>query len=241
MDAGGREDERTSAVDQVVAAIRDLIRDRGLNVGDALPGEIEIAAMAGASRNTVREAIRILKAYGLVESRPKIGAVITDRRQTAVNALLSFAIDLSAESFRDIQGFRRLIEMNLGEVLVGRIAPAEIAELRRLNAAMAAAADPFEAARLDFLFHRSLVDAAGNRTLAEIYAMLEPVIRRLMETGKSLRRAREGAAAEHDDIVGALERGDRLGFAYHMSRHLDAGLEYIPAARTDGPPERGGR
>ncbi|MBA1914608.1 FadR family transcriptional regulator, partial [Escherichia coli] len=81
-------------------------------LGDALPSEAELASMFGASRNTVREAIRILKAYGIVESRQKVGAVITDRRQQALMDLFSFAIDISAESFLDIQGFRRLIEVN---------------------------------------------------------------------------------------------------------------------------------
>ena len=63
-----------------------------------------------AARNTVREAIRILKAYGVVEVRPKIGAVIVNRHTDAVLDLFSFHMRLSPDTFRDIQGFRRLIK-----------------------------------------------------------------------------------------------------------------------------------
>lgn len=222
---------RGSAVDHVVDAVRTLIRERGLTVGDVLPSELDLGAMFGASRNTVREAIRILRAYGIVESRKKVGAVITDRRQAAVMDVFSFAIDLSADTFRDVQGFRRLIEVNLADRVIGRIEASRLEEMERTNAAMAEATDPLEAARLDYVFHKLLIDAAGNRTLSEMYQMLKPVIRRVMETGKSQRRALDTASAEHADIVTALRAGDRLAYAYHMSRHLDAGLAFIPAAR----------
>jgi DNA-binding FadR family transcriptional regulator len=227
----GPPQERGSAVDAVVDEIRSMIRDRGLTVGDALPSEIELAVMFGASRNTVREAIRTLKAYGVVESRQKVGAVLTDRRQAAVMDLFSFAIDVSAETFRDIQGFRRLIEMNLGDALIGGAAQGFVADAAEINDRLALETDPIEASRLDFRFHQTLVEAVGNRTLCEIYGILEPVIRKVMELGKTQRVAIHHAADEHRGILDALREGDRLAFAYRMHRHLDAGLQYIPAAK----------
>ena len=231
MQAVAERDEGThrgSAVDQVVDRIRDLIRDRGLTVGDVLPAEMELAAMSGASRNTVREAIRILKAYGIVESRQKVGAVITDRRQAAVMDVFSFAIDLSADTFRDVQGFRRLIEASLGDLLIGRIPESALREMEALNEQMAGADDALEAARLDYLFHKVLIDAAGNRTLSETYLMLKPVIRKVMEAGKSQRQGIDTASSSHKQIIAALRDEDRLAYAYQMSRHLDYGLAFVP-------------
>jgi GntR family transcriptional regulator, transcriptional repressor for pyruvate dehydrogenase complex len=112
------ESRRRSAVDHVSEEIRSLIRSRRLTVGDVLPSETDVAPMYGASRNTMREAMRVLRAYGIVESRPKIGAVITDWRGAAIMDAFSFALDVSAESFRVIQGFRRLIEVNLADRLI---------------------------------------------------------------------------------------------------------------------------
>ena len=58
-------DSKPSAVDEVVEHLRVLIRERGLGVGDVLPSEVELADMFTASRGTVREAFRTLKAYGV--------------------------------------------------------------------------------------------------------------------------------------------------------------------------------
>jgi DNA-binding FadR family transcriptional regulator len=221
--------ERASAVDQVVGQIRDLIRERGLKVGDVLPSEADMAEMFGASRNTAREAIRVLKTYGILESRQKVGAVITDRRSAAMMDAFSFSIGISADDFHDIQGFRRLIEVNLAESLMTKVDDAALARLEEINGKMKLSSDPVEASWLDFKFHSSLVGVAGNRTLAEVYRILEPIIRKLMENGKSVRRGLDGAYQEHRSIIDALRKHDRIAYAYHMHRHLDAGLEFIPA------------
>lgn len=224
MEDGGR----TSAVDGMVENIRALIRERGLTVGDVLPSEGELAVMFDASRNTVREAFRTLKAYGVAESRQKVGAVLTGQHQSAMRDLFSFAMEISVDAFRDIQGYRRLTEMNLFDLLAGRIDSKILEEMDVLNARIRDAASPEEASELDFQFHKLMVDAAGNRTLSETYAMLKPVISRLMLAGKSQRKVLEDVSAEHADIVAALRAQDRIAFAYHMSRHLDAGLQFMP-------------
>lgn len=222
---------RGSAVDQVVGAIKGLMRERDLRVGDALPSEIELAAMFGSSRNTVREAIRMLKAYGIVESRQKVGAVITDRRQDALMELFSFAIDMSAESFLDIQGFRRLIEVNLSEQLFAAIDDAALARLEAINEAMKATPELAGAAEYDFKFHATLVGLAGNRTLSQVYGILQPLLQRLMEAGKGSRAAVDSAYYEHCDIISAMKARDRVAYAYHMNRHLHAGLQFIDSPK----------
>lgn len=218
---------RTSAVDGIVMQIRLLIRERGLGVGDVLPSEAELAVMFDASRNTVREAFRTLKAYGVATSRRNVGAVLTDGRQNAMRDLFSFAMEISVDAFRDIQGYRRLTEMNLFDLLAESLSEEILAEMDLINQGILTAGDAESASELDFQFHRILVDAAGNRTLSETYAMLKPVIQRLMLAGKSQRPALEGVVAEHEEIMHALRNRDRIAFAYHMDRHLSAGLEFI--------------
>ena len=227
---------RSSAVDLAIGQIRSLIRERSLMVGDGLPSEVDLAEMCGASRNTIREAVRTLKAYGLVESRQKVGTVLIDNRRAAMTDLLSTAMDVSADTFRDIQGFRRLTEMNLGETVVGRLGAVSLERMALANRAMEATDNPIEAAKLDFRFHMLLVESAGNRTLAEIYGMLEPVICRLMEVGKSQRSALHAAAAEHDNILLALRAGDRIGFTYPHGPPPRCGPAIHPGLRARAAP-----
>ncbi|PZM15142.1 FadR/GntR family transcriptional regulator [Rhizobium tubonense] len=228
---------KASAVDDVVRQIRTLIRERGMGIGDVLPSEAELAVMFDSSRNTVREAFRTLKAYGVAESRQKVGAVLTGQHENAMRDLFSFAMEISVDAFRDIQGYRRLTEMNLYDLLADRATEEMFADMELVNDAILAAESPERASELDFQFHKMLVDAAGNRTLSETYGMLKPVIQRLMMAGKSQRLTLQTVAIEHNDIVQALRARDRIAFAYHMDRHLDAGLKFIPNASKSAPPE----
>ncbi len=221
-----------TAVDTLVHSIRTLMRERNLGVGDHLPTERELGEQFSASRNTVREALRTLKAYGLIDVRPKVGAIIIDRALEAAFDLFSFSIDISRETFADVQGFRRLIETGIGEQVMTTATEADLARLDALNAAMRDAATATDAAEADYAFHSALVGLAGNRTLADIYRFLKPVILRLMLLGKTRRPAITDTFADHEAITTALRRQDRVAYAYLMSRHLEFGARFL-----DGSPE----
>jgi GntR family transcriptional regulator, transcriptional repressor for pyruvate dehydrogenase complex len=224
-----KELDQGSAVDQAVESIRELIRARSLKVGDLLPTEMQLASMFGAGRNTIREAVRILKAYGIVESKQKLGTVITDRRWHAVADLYSFGLDISVNTFEDVQGFRRLIEINLADTLFARIDAQTIEQLRAINGELRSA-DDLRATELDFAFHETIVATSGNRTLSDVYGILRPIVMQLMQLGKKVRAALDGTYLEHEEIIKAIETRDRIAYAYHMSRHLKAGLRFASGA-----------
>lgn len=214
-----------SAVEAVVEQIKDLIDGRNLGVGDALPSERELCEMFSSSRNTVREAMRILKTYGVVEVRPKIGAIIIDRRMDAVFELYSFnTLELSRETFLDTQSFRRLIEVGAAEILFERTTAADIAELRTINDAMAGEDTVPKGAVHDYRLHACLVSILENRQINDIYRIMKPVMLRIMENGVNLRKFGGIIHDEHAAIIDALEARDRFAYQYHVNRHLEAGL-----------------
>ncbi|SHO65645.1 transcriptional regulator, GntR family [Pseudoxanthobacter soli DSM 19599] len=221
------ETSRVSAVDALVEQIRVMMNSEGLTVGDSLPSERELSARFNAGRNTIREAIRMLKAYGVVDVRPKVGAVIIDRRMDAVVDVFAFNFDMTEEVFRDIQTFRRMIEIGAVEPLFARAVEADIRGLRAINEMMRSAEGPEERASRDYDFHLRLLSIAGNRTLVHVYKILKPQIAQLMTTGKNVREGIDGAFDEHAAVIDALEQRNVFGFQYHMSRHLEAGLSFI--------------
>jgi DNA-binding FadR family transcriptional regulator len=229
-------DRSQSAVDIVVQQIKAYIQERSLGPGSQLPSERDIGLMFDASRNTVREAIRTLKAFGVVDVRPKVGAVLIDAKMDAALDLFSFHLSFSREAFQDVQGFRKLIEVGSYDRIAARITTDDLTHLRSLNDAMARAETAQGMAEKDFAFHHDLLAIAGNETVVKIYQIMKPMISRLMETGKDI-GSNDPTMRTHAEIVDALEAGDRLGFQYLMSSHLDHGLAYIPAtsARASKP------
>jgi GntR family transcriptional repressor for pyruvate dehydrogenase complex len=223
----GSDVARISAVDRLVQVIRDLIAEKGLQVGDALPTERELGELFAAGRNTVREALQVLRAYGIVETRPKVGAVVSGGHGEAVRKLFSFHSSISPASFKDVQGFRRIVEVGVGEHIILNATKEDLEALERKNERLLEVTNVEEGARLDYEFHEAIVELSGNRTTLAAYRMLRPVIEEIMHVGKSSEPAQQSAFDAHAGLIEALQTRDRIAYAYLMSRHLDYGLRFV--------------
>jgi GntR family transcriptional regulator, transcriptional repressor for pyruvate dehydrogenase complex len=227
---GPSEAPRVSAVDRLVEQIREMMTDRGLGIGDPVPTERELGEMFQASRNTVREALVVLRAYGLIETRPKVGAVVAAGHGEAIKRLFSFHNGISPDSFRDLQGFRRIVELGVGEQVILTATEADFDALDRVNDRLLAARSVPEAAQADYDFHEAIIAVGGNRTTLAAYRMLSPVIVEVMQIGKAARPVQADTHAAHAEVVAALRARDRVAYAYLMSRHLEFGLRFVAAA-----------
>ena len=218
--------ETGSAVDIVVRQLRNLISEEGLKVGDSLPTERELCARFDASRNTVREAMRILKAYGLVEVRPKIGATITDNRMARAFELFSFnTMEVSRKSFTDVQAFRDLIEVRSADRIFEELQDKDLAELREINANLADIRDIQEASEVDYAFHVRLISILGNNAILDVYSVMKPIILRIMQKGKTRRTFMTETYDEHEGVIDAMAARDRLAFEYRLRNHLMVGFK----------------
>ncbi|WP_338723555.1 FCD domain-containing protein [Devosia sp. XK-2] len=225
VDLATRENPAPSAVDAMVSNIRGLISDGGLQVGDSLPTEKELCERFDAGRNTVREAMRILKAYGIVSVRPKVGATIIDDRMERALDLFSFnTLDISRRTFNDIQGFRKLIEVGTVDTLFDNVNGQSIVDLREINERLRRAQTISDASEQDFSFHLRLVSILNNRAVRDVYRIMKPVIIRIMERAKQLRDFNEDTVEQHAAIVDALEMRDRIHYQYALVSHLELGL-----------------
>lgn len=214
-----------SAVDAMVLNIRSLIADGGLGVGDSLPTERELCERFQASRNTVREAMRIMKAYGIVSVRPKVGAIIVDDRMERALDLFSFdTLDISRRTFNDVQGFRKLIEVGSVDAIFDQMRSEDIAEMRAVNDQLRAAASIQEASEMDFRFHMRLVSILNNRAVRDVYRIMKPVIIRIMERAKDLQDFTVETYEQHAAVVDALELRDRIRYQYALQSHLHIGI-----------------
>jgi DNA-binding FadR family transcriptional regulator len=214
-----------SAVETLVGQIKGLIDERNLGVGDPLPSERELGEMFASSRTTVREAMRILKTYGVVDVRPKVGAVIIDRRMDAVFDLYAFnTLELTRQTYVETQGVRRLLEVGAVDALFERVVAADLAQLCAINDRMRDETGIASTARQDYEFHLTLIGIMGNSQVTQIYRLMKPVMLKIMENGVARRKAQGQNYEEHAAIVDALGNRDRLAFQYRVTQHLEAGL-----------------
>jgi GntR family transcriptional regulator, rspAB operon transcriptional repressor len=216
-----------SAVDGIIGSFRAMIEAGQLKVGDDLPAERDLADQFGVGRNTVREAICKLEAYGIVETKNKRGARVVDRSVEAMMNILSFRFENDIGTFRDIQLFRTVVEAGLAAEVIAHATPADVAAFRRLNGRMSSTRDAETLSLIDLQFHQAFIRMSRNQTAARIYDVLSGPIQQIMRLGKSRGSGGERAMIDHEKIVAALEAGDVEALRERLSEHHTVGARYL--------------
>lgn len=190
---------RVSTAQQVADGLSEMILNGDLAPG-ALLRESAIAASLGISRNTVREAVRILEQGGLVR-RPEM------HRGASV-------VEPSDEELADLYKARLKLEVlaagedNTPESVAGVRAAfdamVEAAELRQLKLIV----------ERDIALHAAIVRRLGSRRIDAFYGQLALQLRffLMVLSAEDLEyEAPEQIILEHEQIVTAIERGDKVG------------------------------
>jgi DNA-binding GntR family transcriptional regulator len=196
-----------TAYDQLFQAIeRSEIKP-----GDRLL-ETDLAALFGVSRTPVREAIRRLEAEGVVEHKPRVGAVVRT---------------LGQQEIIELYEMRIVLEKTAATMASKHAAPAEIRALDNLNDAMKQASDdPVQVAVLNRRFHRCIMDAARNQFLSHSYQSLSHALILLGKTTLETPSRVEIVTAQHTTIFAAIASGDPDAAANAMRTHMETSLDH---------------
>lgn len=210
----------------LVEDLRRRIVEGELVPGQKLPSENELVAERGVSRTVVREALSRLQAEGLVQTRRGSGSfVLTPPTGPDGGASVPGAAPPATLRDRlDLLDYRVAIESEAAALAAARRTEEQAAVLVHAERAFAAAPpSPAEALRLDFAFHRSVVEAAGSPLLLQAVDALGPAMiampRRRLESGDATAR-QDTVAAEHAAVAAAILTADVPGAAAAMRTHL---------------------
>lgn len=216
-----------------------LILSGRFRPGDRLPPERALAAEFGVSRPTVRQAVGVLAAHGLVEARIGSGTFVVGTPSDGERTLDA------AQGVPDVMEARLVFEVGAVR-LAARRAYRSREELDLVGAIVEAlekvddtASFPVE---IDMTFHRALVRLSDNTHLE---ALLAPFWKTIASTVSA---AADGVwtsddtarvANQHRAVFEALRTGDAELAGFEMERHLRTELARLSAAAgSDGPPSR---
>jgi len=214
------------AFEQVAEQLRSLIEAGVLRPGQRLPTEAVLAAEFGVSRATVREALRLLSAQGMVRKAKGTGGgsyvnvPTVDALSELVTAnlgLMSASAELSLDDFLEA---RELIEVPAVRLATVRGSPAD---MRSLLATVPE--DPGElTVEEQFVrnrdFHFRLVEATGNPLLSIAAQPIFVVLQTHLQRSKLPKRALRAINDEHHEIALAMQAGDADAAEAAMRRHL---------------------
>ncbi|MGY4815306.1 FadR/GntR family transcriptional regulator [Pseudomonas chlororaphis subsp. piscium] len=196
---------KRSLVDQALEQLRQRINDGAWSIGQRLPTEPELAAELGISRNTVREAMRVLAFSGLVEIRQGDGSYL----RALVDPLDTLKA-LSQCSLEQARETRQIIETEAIGLAALRRTDQDLLALRE---ALALSGDHYHGdlesyIACDLVFHGRLVDAAHNPTLSELYRYFSSVVGAQLRQTLSINPRRQAVFDLHIDLLDAVEQRD---------------------------------
>lgn len=193
-----------------IERIRELVGTGGLPPGARLPAEAELATQLGASRNTVREAVRALVTARVLDVRRGDGTYVTSLRPELLLEGIGFAADMLQPDFSlELIGVRRILEPAATAMAARYVDAQAITDLSRCLQNMREAASQDVLVQYDAEFHARVASASGNATLASMLAGVSGRTQRArIWRGIVEAEAVKRTIAQHEDILRALEARD---------------------------------
>ena len=185
----------SSTVQQVADGLTAMILSGGLKPGERLRESL-LAENLGLSRNTVREAVRIVQAGGLIRHRANLGAIVWDPTDAEIMDVYNARYHLETTAARSISETTSMDEVH-----------AAMEEFR----AVLKSGDPFKIVEKDLAVHSAIVGLLGSQKLRIFYQQLVTELRYFMFVLSIENHEYEdpdSLESEHQNIVDALDSRD---------------------------------
>jgi len=224
---------------QIVHAIGRQIVSGQIHPGEQLPP----TAGLPASRTVLREAIKVLAAKGLVESRPKTGTRVRPRH--AWNLLDPDVLAWQQDGSSSVAFLGKLTEVRLiiepaaAELAARRAEPCQIDVIAKafeeMEIALEDGVDDYEAFdRADMVFHQAIVRACGNDLLQQMGQVVYSALLVSFEATSRLPGRAKASLPEHRAILNAIRGRYARRAALAMRRLVRSTareIEHLPSGR----------
>jgi len=215
---------RLGAVDQVVAYVKGGIQSGDLKVGDKLPNEADLAAMIGVGRSSLREGMRILNAYGLVDIRQGDGTYIDNKSEERFIEILNLQ---TTGNYQYLMELRRVLETGSIALVSPKITDLQIEELQELVDMLVPSNDITKVVDADRAFHTKLIEITGNPLIISLNNMIYQNRMSLLLTILTDRAILNDAKTAHQSILDALRTRDVTKCIEAVTNHLDVTLVHL--------------
>jgi len=196
--------QHLTSAEKVILALRTAITTGELSAGTQIRQE-EIATQYKVSRMPVREAFRQLEAEGLLAVYPGRGAFVTR---------------LTADEIREIYDIRILLECDAIRRAVPALTPTILQEAETLFTKLEQAQDGQTFGPLDEAFHATLYAPAQRPRLLDLINTQRNQVTQFLYAAAPLTAYRDGAMADHRQILDACHAGDVVAAVAAVESHL---------------------
>lgn len=200
--------------DHVIQELGRRIVGGGLQAGALLPREDDLAKQMDVSRSVLREAVKVLAAKGLVESRPKVGTRIRDSRfwhQLDGQVLAWRCASMPTDDFvQKLVEMREVIEPAAAATAARRCDAPQLAALDAAYADMAAATNHDAWTAADVAFHEAILDATNNELMVSLFSVVETSLETFFSLSARAAKDFKYSLPHHQKVLEAIRRRQPL-------------------------------
>ncbi len=219
-------DNKQRLVDNVVDQVIQLIGESKLEAGSKFPPEMKLAEQIGVSRTVIREAMQILIAKGLVETRHGVGTVVRAIGGEQILDHLRLMVQVNELSLDDLHSVRSILEVEIAGSAALQITPEEIEQLSRLVDRLEKdSGDPARYVEADGQFHRFLAQTAHNPLLVILLDSFAEIMKQIRVRVSNDPEVGLSGLPDHRRIMERVKAGDAAGARQAMAEHLDRARE----------------
>jgi GntR family transcriptional repressor for pyruvate dehydrogenase complex len=214
-------------VDVIIRQIKELLVSGRLKPGDKLPPERKLSEQFAVGRTHVREALRKLEFYGILQTRPQSGTFVAGIGVSALKSLIADVLKIDSPSFLSLVETRVLLEEATIKLACQRRTKDDIRQLEAsLNAYLEKAEAGIKAVDEDLLFHLTIAEASKNKVLKSLLLIIIPDIISNYSVFKVCDTVSGKALNEHKQIFACIKEGNAEKGAAVMKKHLKGVMDF---------------
>jgi GntR family transcriptional regulator, transcriptional repressor for pyruvate dehydrogenase complex len=215
---------RKGISEQVADSIKKKIQDGEYKVGDKIPGEREMGLELSVSRNTVREAYKILEAYGYLTAKHGTGVFVASPEHQIQKMAEAFFV--STDQIKDFFAVRKILEEWTVKWSIENSTAAQFDEIEQIvNEAdenLNENIDYERLAELDHKFHMTLANNSNNVILTRIMHYLIDLLSESRNKSIQIPGRAIQSVQEHKKILQAIKQKDISLAQQYMKEHLES-------------------
>lgn len=225
---------RVNLYEQIADRLEEWILSNGFEGQEKLPSEQALAEEFSVSRNVIREALKLLKERGLVESRNGTGSYITKPEATNLSDVISRMVAMDNISYKAIYDVRIILETAACKQAASVVTQEQLDEMEQLLEKLKDRRLSVQERReLDFAFHVAIAKATGNPLLEVLVQAMKNVFIEMIEKGIFMQGGIDDAIMRHANILDALKEHDTIMAEDAMYDHLAFSLKNVEKYERD--------
>lgn len=220
--------------EQIAEQIRAAIISRDLNPGDKLPPEQELAEQFQVSRPTIRDAIKLLAASRLIETKSGVkgghfvaeidlNALISD-----ISDYITLSINLEGMTLDEVLEVRESVEIASVSLAALRRTEADLERLRECLPSTEPYISDIEYYEQDFKFHQAIAKATHNRMVIVTTEAITLSLMNYFSQKKTPVLFRDELNNELYEIYEAIKDRNQEQAVQKMKQHLNRFVEFVP-------------